>query len=155
MRLALGLAALLCLTVLPMPSVAQEARGVAAIEDCVENRSRGGTQESVIGGCVGIVDGSCRGGTTLEISDCIMAEYRAWDSLLNRWWEPMKSAAQANGSWDGLLNAQRAWIAEKEVACQRAYDSAGGGSIRVIYGAECQRDMTAAKAVEFFYALYR
>ena len=155
MRAVPSLAAILCLTLPPLPAAAQEARDVAAIEQCVESRSRGAPPDVVIGDCVGSLDASCRGGTTLEITDCIMAEYRAWDTLLNRWWEPMRSAARADGSWDRLLTAQRAWIAEKEAACQRAYDSADGGSIRVIYGAECQRDRTAAKAVEFFYALYR
>lgn len=143
--------------ILPLAAEAQQAdrAHVATIESCIENYSRGAPQGRVIGGCVGIIDGRCRSRTTIEIADCILAEHRAWDALLNRWWGPMKAAAQADGSWDRLLASQRAWIAEKEAACHRAYDSAGGGSIRVIYGAECHRDWTARKTVEFYYALNR
>jgi len=51
--------------------------------------------------------------------------------------------------------AQRQWIKDRDAECRRAYDRAGGGSIRVIYGAECQRDLTARKAIEFYFILYR
>ena len=67
----------------------------------------------------------------------------------------MRERARANGSWDRLLASQRQWIKDRDAECQRAYDSAGGGSIRVIYGAECQRNLTARKAIEFYFSLYR
>lgn len=82
-----------------------------------------------------------------------MRETAAWDYLLNAWWKPMKARAQANGNWDRLLNAQRQWIKARDAECQRVYDEWRDGSIRVIFAAECQRDLTAKRAVEFYYAL--
>ena len=146
---------LLFTLILPVISHAQSASrsDVAQIEQCVRNYSKGAPQERVIGGCVGIIDGGCRNKTTIEIADCIMRETAAWDHLLNAWWTPMKERAQADGSWNRLLNAQRQWIRERDAECQRVYDEWREGSIRVIFAAECQRDLTAKRAVEFYYAL--
>ncbi|WP_306154911.1 lysozyme inhibitor LprI family protein [Roseovarius sp. MMSF_3281] len=146
----------LCFTlILPLMAHAQTASrsDVAQIEECVRNYSKGAPQERVIGGCVGIIDGACRSKTTIEIADCIMRETAAWDHLLNAWWKPMKERAQADGSWNRLLDAQRQWIKERDAECQRVYDEWRGGTIRVIFAAECQRDLTAKRAVEFYYAL--
>ncbi|MBS0124269.1 lysozyme inhibitor LprI family protein [Thetidibacter halocola] len=141
----------------PGAAQAQQAQpaDVQTLQSCVQNYANGAPQSRVIGGCVGIIDGAFRNGTTLEIAEGIMREHAAWDTLLNAWWQPMKARAQANGTWDRLLASQRQWIRDRDAECQRAYDSAGGGSIRVIYAAECQRDLTAAKAVDFFYSLYK
>ena len=146
---------LLFTLILPAISHAQSASrsDVAQIEDCVRNYSKGAPQERVIGGCVGIIDGACRNKTTIEIAECIMRETAAWDYLLNAWWKPMKARAQANGNWDRLLNAQRQWIKARDAECQRVYDEWRDGSIRVIFAAECQRDLTAKRTVEFYYAL--
>ncbi|ETX29460.1 lysozyme inhibitor LprI family protein [Roseivivax isoporae] len=134
-----------------------DPRDVVALETCVADVARSNPFEATVAECTGALSATCGAemSTTNAIAGCIMDEGRAWDALLNRWWEPMKASAQAAGTWDTLLGQQRRWIAEKEAACQRAYDRAGGGSIRVIYGAECFRDWTARKAVEFYYALYR
>lgn len=141
----------------PAMVAAQQAdpRDVAAVQGCVDSQSRGTPQAHVIGTCVGIISNSCGDQTTLGISECIMREHAAWDRLLNDWWKPMRARAKADGSWPQLLARQRQWIADRDAECAAAYDSAGGGSIRVIYAAECQRDLTARKAVEFYYSLYK
>ena len=141
---------------LPATLYAQSAnpRDVASLEQCVEGYSKGAPQSRVIGGCVGILKARCRDiGTTVGLSECIMREHAAWDHLLNAWWKPMRARAKANGTWDNLLARQRRWIKDRDAECERAYNSAGGGSIRVIYAAECQRDLTAKRAVEFYYIL--
>ncbi|WP_341211537.1 lysozyme inhibitor LprI family protein [uncultured Limimaricola sp.] len=128
---------------------------VARVGTCVQTAAASGSQAQVLAQCSDIIAGACRGQTTLEIADCVMREAGAWDSWLNAWWGPMRARAQANGSWDRLLAAQRQWIKDRDAECARAYDRANGGSIRVIYGADCQRDLTARKAIEFYFSLYR
>ncbi|MFD1344239.1 lysozyme inhibitor LprI family protein [Litorisediminicola beolgyonensis] len=153
-RLWLSLCAGLAAAMLLAPGLAQ-AQGAGdqrALEGCTAGAGQARAAEAR---CIGLLSEGCRDQTTLGISECLMAEQKAWDALLNRWWGPMRERAKANGSWDRLLAGQRAWIAEKEAACQAAYDSAGGGSIRVIYAAECLRDRTAQKAIEFYYSLNR
>lgn len=128
------------------------------IEKCVAANSAGQPQSSALSSCVGQVATDCSSNsseTTVSLASCLEREHGAWDALLNAWWKPLRARAKGNGTWDALLASQRQWIKDRDAECQRAYDAAGGGSIRVIYGWECQRDLTAQKAVEFFYQLYR
>jgi uncharacterized protein YecT (DUF1311 family) len=153
-RLAILLAAL----AFGEPATAQTTPSreeVSRVGACVQAAAARGSRSQVLSQCTDIIAGGCRSQTTIEIADCVMREAGAWDSWLNAWWGPMRARAQANGSWDRLLAAQRQWIKDRDAECRRAYDRAGGGSIRVIYGAECQRDLTARKAIEFYFILYR
>ena len=144
------------LLLVPQFAVAKARSGdVAKLRQCVENYSKGAPQSRANGGCVGIVGSACGGETTLAISECLQRETAAWDALLNEWWTPLRAKAKADGSWNRLLAAQRQWIKDRDAECRRVYDEAGGGSIRVIWAAECMRDLTAKRAVEFFYMLYR
>ncbi|MGR3464365.1 lysozyme inhibitor LprI family protein [Limimaricola sp.] len=131
------------------------SQDIARVGDCVQTNAARGSQAQVLSRCTEIIAGACRGDTTIEIADCLMRETAAWDAWLNAWWAPMRERAKANGTWERLLASQRRWITERDAECRRAYDSAGGGSIRVIYGAACHRDLTARKAVEFYFSLYR
>ena len=137
---------ILCLSLaLPTPALAA-SRDATMLERCVQSYGAG-PQSEVIERCVGMFQPRCKEQTTIGIAECLMREQRAWDELLNLWWAPMKARAQANGTWDALLAAQRQWIKDRDAECARRYDAADGGSIRVIWGAACQRDLTAAKAV--------
>ncbi|MCP1168172.1 lysozyme inhibitor LprI family protein [Limimaricola litoreus] len=154
----LRLALLLATLALGGPAAAQSTpspQDVSRVGACVQSAAARGSQAQVLSQCSDIIAGSCRDQTTIGIADCLMREAGAWDAWLNAWWGPMRAAAQADGSWDRLLAAQRQWIKDRDAECRRAYDRAGGGSIRVIYGAECQRDLTARKAIEFYFHLYR
>lgn len=131
-----------------------EAADIAQIEACVRTYAKDAPQERVIEGCVRIVESACDGKTTIGISECIMRETRAWDHLLNAWWTPLKAQAQASGEWDRLLAAQRQWIRDRDAECARVYDEWRDGSIRVIFAAACQRDLTAQRAVAFYYRLH-
>ena len=128
---------------------------IANIEQCVRSVGARGNQRQVFRSCTELIAGPCRNGTTLEIADCLMRETNAWDTWLNAWWKPMRTRAEANGSWERLLAAQRQWIKDRDAECFRAYDSVDGGSLRVIYGAACHRDLAARKAIEFYFSLYR
>lgn len=154
----LRLTAFLAAIALGGPAAAQPTpspQDVSRVGACVQSAAARASQAQVLSQCAGITIGSCGSQTTIEIADCLMREAGAWDAWLNAWWGPMRERARANGSWDRLLASQRQWIKDRDAECRRAYDSAGGGSIRVIYGAECQRDLTARKAIEFYFSLYR
>ncbi len=151
---SLAILALPLALILAQPASAASSRDVQSLENCVRDSARGASAEQTAGRCIGILSTACRDQNTLGIAECIMNEQAAWDTLLNAWWKPMSAQAKQNGSWDRLLASQRKWIKDRDAACERAYESAGGGSIRVIYGAECQLDMTARKAVSFYYDLY-
>ena len=155
LRFALGIALALALPVQGMAQGAPDptAAQIRALETCVDRASHGAPQASVVAACTGRT--ACADQTTVGIAQCLQTETAAWDVLLNRWWKPMKARAQADGSWNRLLASQRKWIKDRDAACEKAYNDAGGGSIRVIWAAECFRDRTAAKAVEFYHALYR
>ncbi|WP_417723718.1 lysozyme inhibitor LprI family protein [Salipiger sp.] len=145
------LSALFLTLLLPLGASAA-SRDAATLERCVTTQSSG-SKARTLQACLGRF--ACNDQTTIGIAECLMREQRAWDELLNAWWAPMKARAQKNGSWNRLLASQRKWIKDRDAECARRYEEAGGGSIRVIWGAECQRDLTAKKAVDFFFDLYR
>ena len=101
------------------------------------------------------------GQTTVGMAECLGAETQAWDSLLNALWPRLKAAAQdadavespqdmgLPGRAESLLAAQRAWIAFRDAECRHAYAQGGMGTIRTLYGASCQLDETAERALEF------
>lgn len=124
------------------PAVADDA---AALEGCLGAADRAED-------CIDAVAGPCReveGDTTLAIATCAMREADAWDALLNRSWAPLRDGAKADGSWDALLAAQRAWLAFRDAECAHAYAQYGGGSMRTIAAANCRMTLTAARAIEF------
>ncbi|UMA65653.1 DUF1311 domain-containing protein [Roseivivax marinus] len=154
------LLAALCLLALPTPLPAQGARApsqseVGALESCIASQSRGGPPAQVAKACSGLIADRCPDDTTIGISQCLQTETAAWDTLLNRWWGPMRANAQRNGTWDRLLADQRAWISRKEAACAAVYEEWKDGSIRTIMAASCLRDWTAEKTAEFYAALHR
>ncbi|MTH79534.1 lysozyme inhibitor LprI family protein [Paracoccus aestuariivivens] len=104
--------------------------------------------------CIGNAAEACsatteQGETTLGISQCKMAETKAWDDLLNGEYKTLrKNYADQPELQKGLQAAQRAWIAFRDADCKFAYDVWGDGSIRQIVGADCQLRHTAHRAAE-------
>lgn len=128
---------------------------IAAIDQCVAAAARTGSAAQTIDACVGLLSANCPDQTTLGLVECIQREHGAWDAWLNAWWKPMKTRAKAAGDWPRLLASQRRWISDRDSECRRAYEAGEDGSIRYIWAAECQRDLTARRAVEFYYTLYK
>ena len=142
---------ILLLAVLPAPLLAQEAQvDTAEVAACFDATDRGTTRPD----CLGKAAEACSKAhqqpeTTLAISQCLMAENAAWDTLLNREYNKTRALmSDQPGLADTLLAAQRAWIAFRDAECTLAYDRSGGGSIRVIDAAECQMRMTAQRTFE-------
>lgn len=46
--------------------------------------------------------------------------------------------------------ARRAWIAWRDADCRFAYEQFGGGSLRQVAGAACQRDRTAERVLHLY-----
>lgn len=136
---------------LPAPLAAQEATvDEAAVEACFAQAGRGDVNPGCLGNAAEVCQKShTQGETTLGISECLMAEAAAWDDLLNREYKLTRDAfADQPGLPDRLLEAQRAWIAFRDAECTLAYDSYGGGSMRVIAAADCRLRHTARRTLE-------
>ncbi|MBU2958737.1 lysozyme inhibitor LprI family protein [Paracoccus sp. 1_MG-2023] len=101
--------------------------------------------------CIGNAADACQAAhsqpdTTLAISECLMAETEAWDTLLNREYRALRDARPDQA--DLLLDAQRAWIALRDADCTMAYDRYGGGSMRTVAAADCQLRHTAIRTLQ-------
>lgn len=145
---------------IPAPSVMR-----TAIEACLDAASAAGGDADGAGArsCVGQETAACidrpENQTTTGMTACALAERDAWDALLNLWWKPLRAHAlkldEASGDTGSppaapmLQEAQRAWLAFRDAECAYDHALAGGGTIRQIYGAECQLRLTAARALRF------
>ncbi|WP_292292721.1 lysozyme inhibitor LprI family protein [Marivita sp.] len=111
--------------------------------------------------CLGQASGQCQaqpgGSTTIGITDCILAETREWDAILNEQYQATQAhAAEMDAAVpssmmdrsDALRDAQRAWIAFRDADCGARYAMWQDGTIRTIVGANCQMTMTAQRAIE-------
>lgn len=112
--------------------------------------------------CLGAAANACQlldgGGTTLGITECIIAEKVAWDDLLNTNYQALRDLFRGQEAIGQdlsgeelnlrLRDAQRAWIAFRDADCSFRYDMYRGGTIRNIVGANCSLVMTAQRALE-------
>jgi uncharacterized protein YecT (DUF1311 family) len=114
--------------------------------------------------CVGqgstiCMETKANGYTTVGMMFCTLAEYEAWDRLLNRDYGPVMDNMRrldaeeaeyfpefANRA-DALRDAQRAWIPLRDAQCSLEYAMWGSGSMRQIAGASCLLDLTAKRVV--------
>ena len=76
---------------------------------------------------------------------CAYKEYEAADAALNAAWKPAKSFADSIGKGEALLEAQRAWLAYRDAACDVHASPYEGGSIQPLIRATCLSDLTAAR----------
>jgi uncharacterized protein YecT (DUF1311 family) len=104
--------------------------------------------------CIGEAARACQalpgGDTTLGISECLMAETRVWEAVLQAEYERQEEALAA---WSGGLDAQlavtqAAWRDYREAECALRYAYWIDGSIRTIMAADCHLKKTAARAQE-------
>lgn len=145
------------LEVLPVSVLADNPTSaqVAQLEACVAGSA--GSPAEVEGACSAQFYAACHGSlaapTTIDYENCQERKYLAWDALLNHWWEPMKIRAQAGGTWDGLLEAQRQWIRNRDGRCEAVNRERAGGSIAGIARLDCLGQVTGTRAVEFHQAV--
>jgi uncharacterized protein YecT (DUF1311 family) len=152
------LSALATAMILPVAVQAEEMKDVdaAVVEACFAGAAVG----DVLPSCIGAAAKACEAqtpATTLDISECLMAETAVWDAILNREYKAARAALARQGAadggnvgtlTDGLRDAQRAWIAFRDADCGLTYSIWAGGSIRVIFAGNCYLTKTAQRAIE-------
>lgn len=155
--------ALLALCALPFPALAEEpydgfVQEVAACYAGAEGRE---AAEACIGtGASACFDAAEDGETTIGMMACLMAEADLWDGLLNVEYAAARTRAEVADDEDRpyqegyavraqqVRDAQRAWITFRDANCAMEYGAYGGGSLRMIAGADCRLRMTAARTLD-------
>ena len=156
---------LMALAMAATPAAAQEAApgmvsgsgSGATITACLDAASdRTGAQA-----CIGRLAEACQegsAGTTLAIAECLAAETRVWDGMLNGLWPEVMALARSQdagrgdgttASADSLRAAQRAWIGFRDAECGWAWQRWSEGTIRSIVAGDCQMRRTAERVLDF------
>lgn len=142
------------------PAVAELMRYMDVTATCFD----GAEDSAEAGACVGqgatvCMETETHGYTTVGMMFCTLAEYDAWDRLLNRDYGPMMDGMRRLDAEDAeffpefanraeaLRDAQRAWIPLRDAQCALEYAMWGGGSMRQIAGASCLLDLTAKRTI--------
>jgi uncharacterized protein YecT (DUF1311 family) len=86
------------------------------------------------------------GGVTPAMMDCISAELKRQDALLNQNYRKLMASLSA-GRKKALQEAQRAWIKFRDTNCDFYYDPDGGSAARIDAN-ECLLNATADRAKE-------
>lgn len=145
--------AMLIAAVLSFPAHAQqrdEEEGgwvgfVEGIESCLAGKSPLLTHGYH---CVGQFSAAClkhaENQTTAGMERCYHDEYRAWDALLNRYYNELPKGAKGAE----LQQVQRAWITYRDRKCAYFQTHYAGGSMARWLGAQCMMDTTARRAIE-------
>jgi uncharacterized protein YecT (DUF1311 family) len=84
--------------------------------------------------------------TTIAIMDCVNGLTAQWDKRLNTAYQAALKASESAARKDGLVRAERAWLAFRSANC--GWYDAQEGTIREIAGADCMLDMTRGRATE-------
>jgi uncharacterized protein YecT (DUF1311 family) len=144
----------------PQPAVAE----LMPYMDVTAASFDGAEDSNAAAACVGqgAADGMASepdGQSTVCMMFCTLAEYEAWDRLLNRDYGPMMDGMNAMdvedveyfpefaNRADSLRDAQRAWVPLRDTQCALEYAMWGGGSMRQIAGASCLLDLTAKRVI--------
>ncbi|MEP0520341.1 MAG: lysozyme inhibitor LprI family protein [Hyphomicrobiales bacterium] len=100
--------------------------------------------------CIGYSSDSCiarpENQNTAGMEICNLDEMRAWDSLLNTYYQILSE----NGSFPGLRDIQRAWISYRDLKCDLFDALYEGGSLARVLRADCMRQETARRVLDMY-----
>lgn len=100
--------------------------------------------------CIGVASTACQaepdGQTTIGMVACSARETAWWNEILNHNYATLQEALDAE-TFEALREAQRNWIAFRDAECSFQYSYWREGTIRSLYGASCQLQMTAERAL--------
>ncbi len=85
-------------------------------------------------------------GNTYQMVTCLSALYKKWDERLNAAYQKLLKQQEDAKSREALVKAQRSWLRYRDDNCE--WYETGEGTIRRLWGSECMRSMTAARALE-------
>ena len=151
--------ALILTLLLATPAAAQDGPGYDAklLPACLQGAGDDPRQ------CIGKASAACMalpgGETTVGMVDCLSAETKDWDQLLNAAYRKVLRSAEA-GDADlkslgsaaspaapSLQEAQRAWIKFRDASCRYAALQYQGGSLGGPAAGACMMELTAAQAL--------
>ncbi|TYB83999.1 lysozyme inhibitor LprI family protein [Oceaniovalibus sp. ACAM 378] len=87
-----------------------------------------------------IAQSHCNGQTQLDINFCAQERWAVADQELNRLWNQVKPLADARGFGQMLLNEQRAWLRQRDAACDP--ELTAGGSADAMFYWSCMEEHT-------------
>lgn len=157
--------AILAFVMMTAPAMAQDAPEAPGYDPTLLSAclAQAGDGDGGREACIGTASDACMaapgGATTLGMNDCLMAETREWDGLLNQWYgDAMARAKQADADMDAtdpslekrapvLQQAQRDWIGFRDASCKFQALRYQGGSMAGTVHAACMMDLTADQAL--------
>lgn len=89
---------------------------------------------------------TCRDGNTYEIVTCLSALYKKWDARVDAAYKKLLGMQADAKSRAALEQAQKSWLKFRDDNCE--WYETGEGTIRRLWGSECMRSLTAARALE-------
>lgn len=100
--------------------------------------------------CIGSSSDTCvarpENQNTAGMEICNLNEMRAWDSLLNTYYQILRK----DGSFRGLREIQRAWISYRDLKCDLFDVVYEGGSLARVLRADCMRQETARRVLDLY-----
>ena len=84
-------------------------------------------------------------GVTMEMHDCISAEYERQDARLNQTYKAVLTRL-SGAQKTSLRDTERAWLRKTKMLCDHAGDDNEGGTLQAIEIADCQLTETAKRA---------
>jgi uncharacterized protein YecT (DUF1311 family) len=103
--------------------------------------------------CIGEYQAACErlspnGDTTAGLLQCAAEEYEAWDRWLSDAYRDLREGLP-EPSVAQLREAQRSWMAHRDLDCEFMAGLYAGGSLENVERATCQVRKTAERAIEF------
>ncbi|MEM8850088.1 MAG: lysozyme inhibitor LprI family protein [Pseudomonadota bacterium] len=86
--------------------------------------------------------------TQLDANFCAKDGWAISDGELNRLWSVVKPAADARGTGQALLDAQRAWLRYRDATCEAEQNEYAGGSIAAMVYWSCMDRLTLQRNAE-------
>ena len=81
-----------------------------------------------------------------ELKKVLPLRIKKWDERLNAAYQKLLKQQENEKNREALVKAQRSWIKYRDDNCE--WYETGEGTIRRLWGSECMRSMTAARALE-------
>jgi len=139
-------------------SVPQEFDAAGTLELCLSGED---AQQAGADSCIGLISDKCLEGTmetTVDSLRCDGKETAVWDGRLNTTYKALRQIYQQNDAemseYDGfnraneLREVQRAWIVWRDAKCDFAYGEFRGGTIGKLVASDCEKALTAERALE-------
>jgi len=127
------------------PAIADDA---ATINTCLQKERAGNRSGRE---CIGRISDPCLKleghDSTTGMVECVDAEAKAWDDLLNKAYQRVLDAVSDKAK-EGIREAERAWVALRDADCKVPYDIYEGGTMARLDGASCVLDHTAERVLQ-------